>query len=97
MNLTQQFSLYEIACDSIRFDEFHNITVDLAEDDISVYLGGDEDILAKISVLHDMLPEIRNRGLKGTLDLSTYNDKEKGSTTSFKVKADEETGGATSE
>ncbi len=97
MNLTQQFSLYEIACDSIRFDEFHNITVDLAEDDISVYLGGDEDILAKISVLHDMLPEIRNRGLKGTLDLSTYNDKEKGSTTSFKVKADEETGVTTSE
>jgi hypothetical protein len=44
-----------------------------------------------------MLPEIRNRGLKGTLDLSTYNDKEKGSTTSFKVKADEETGVTTSE
>ena len=86
MNLTQQFNLYEIACDSIQFDELHNITVNLAGDDISVYLGGDEDILAKISVLHDMLPEIRDRGLEGTLDLSNYNDKDKGSTTSFKVK-----------
>ena len=90
MNLTQQFNLYEIACDTIRFDEYRNITISLSGGDVDVYLGSNEDILAKISVLHDMLPEIRARGLKGTLDLSTYNDKEKGSTSSFKLRPTEE-------
>jgi len=86
MNLTQQFNLYEIACETIHFDEYRNITISLSGGDVDVYLGSNEDILAKISVLHDMLPEIKAHGLKGTLDLSNYNDKEKGSTSSFKLR-----------
>ena len=86
MNLTQQFRLYEIDCETIHFDEYRNITISLTGGDVDVYFGTNEDILAKISVLHDMLPEIRARELQGVLDLSTYNDKEKGSTSSFKLR-----------
>jgi cell division protein FtsQ len=86
MSLTQQFHLYGIACDSIRFDEYRNITVELDEGRIEVYLGSSEDILAKLSALNDMLPAIRERGLTGTLDLSSYDDKQKGSSSSFKIR-----------
>ena len=86
MNLTQQFRLYGIDCETIHFDQYRNITITLAGGDVDVYFGTNEDILAKISALNDMLPELKARGLRGTLDLSAYNDKEKGSTSSFKLR-----------
>ncbi len=92
MSVTQQLALYEIPCGSIKYNENNNtITAVLDNGDIEVYLGSDEGLAAKISVLHDMLPEIRQRGLKGTLDLSTYNDKAKGSMSSFKLRQDSDT------
>ncbi len=89
MSVTQQLALYEIPCGSIKYNENNNtVTAILDDGDIEVYLGSDEGLAAKISVLHDMLPEIRERGLKGTLDLSTYNDNAKGSMSSFKLRED---------
>lgn len=85
MSVTQQLSLYNIACGSIKYNDSSNtITVILDDGDIEVFLGTDEDLPAKISVLNDMLPEIRARGLKGTLDLSSYNDNAKNSVSSFR-------------
>ena len=89
MNITQQMNLYELNCDAIKYNDNNNtVTAELDNGDIEVYLGTDEGLAAKISALNDMLPEIRNRGLKGTLDLSTYDDNEKGSVSSFKLRED---------
>ena len=93
MNVTQQLSLYAIACSSIKYNDTNNtMTAVLDNGDIEVYLGTDDGLAAKISALNDMLPEIRNRGLKGTLDLSTYSDTEKGSVSSFKLRKDDASG-----
>ncbi len=86
MNITQQLSLYDIDCDAVRYNETGNtMTAVLNGGDISVYFGTDDGLAAKVSALNDMLPEITKRGLKGTLDLSTYDDKQKGNTSSFKL------------
>lgn len=89
MNITQQMNLYELNCDAIKYNDNNNtVTAEFDNGDIEVYLGTDDGLAAKISALNDMLPEIRNRGLKGTLDLSTYDDNEKGSVSSFKLRGD---------
>ena len=89
MNITQQMSLYDIDCDIIRYNENNNtLTVVLGNGDISVDLGTDDDLAVKISALNDMLPEIENRGLKGTLDLSNYDDKEQQSASNFRLSED---------
>ena len=93
MNITQQMSLYDIDCDIIRYNESNNtLTAVLGGGDIAVYLGTDDGLAAKIAALNDMLPEIRNRGLKGTLDLSDYDDNEKGNTSNFKLKGETDGG-----
>ncbi len=93
MNITQQMSLYDIDCDIIRYNESNNtLTAVLGGGDIAVALGTDDGLAAKIAALNDMLPEIRNRGLKGTLDLSDYDDNEKGNTSNFKLKGEPDGG-----
>ena len=89
MNITQQMNLYELNCDAIKYNDNNNtVTAELDNGDIEVYLGTDDGLAAKISALNDMLPEIRSRGLKGTLDLSNYDDNEKGCVSSFKLRGD---------
>ena len=90
MNITQQMSLYDMDCDIIRFNETGNtLTAVLGGGDIAVNLGTDDDLAAKISALNDMLPEIKSRGLKGTLDLSSYDDSEQGSASNFRVREED--------
>lgn len=74
MNVTQQIKLFGIGCESIKFDDTEAITVTAEGGDIDVRLGTNENISVKISAMKDMLPEIRAKGLKGTLDLSNYDD-----------------------
>ena len=91
MNITQQMSIYDIDCDTIKYNESNNtMTAVLGGGDISVYLGTDEDLAAKISALNDMLPEIEARGLKGTLDLSAYDDKARKNASSFKLREEQQ-------
>lgn len=93
MNITQQMALYDIDCDIIRYNESNNaLTAVLNNGDVTVELGTDDGLAAKISALNDMLPEIRNRGLKGTLDLSNYDDKTKGNSSNFRLKGDADGG-----
>lgn len=78
----------KINCDSIKFDEYMNITLSIENGDINVELGDNTDISVKISAMYDMIPSLRERGLKGTLDLSSYSDSTKGEVTSFKIRGE---------
>lgn len=88
MNITQQLAEKNISCDSIGFDELKNITLTLDNGDIDVYIGQNDYLEVKLSGLADMLPKIEEKGLKGTLDLSGYQDSEKDAATSFKLRTD---------
>lgn len=89
MNITQQMSIFGIGCDSISFDTIGNATVLLDSGDVKIEFGTDKDLSAKVSALNDMLPKIRESGLKGTLDLSGYDDSKKGNISSFHVEKEE--------
>ena len=86
MNITQQLAEKNIGCGSITFDEFKNITLSLYDGDIDVYIGQNAYLEVKISALSDMLPKLEERELKGTLDLSGYQDSNKDTAVSFKVR-----------
>ncbi len=59
------------ACvDSIDVDEHGNITCELGN--VSVFLGGQNDMEAKLMEMADILPELYGR--EGTLYLNTYNE-----------------------
>lgn len=93
MNVTQQMALYDIGCSTIKYNGTNNtITAIIDNGDIEVYLGTDDGLAAKISALNDMLPEIRKKHLKGTLDLGSYDDNKKGSVSSFKLRDDAASG-----
>ncbi len=97
MSVTQQLSLFQIPCGSIRYNDAGNtVTAILDEGDIEVYLGSENDLAAKISALNDMLPEIREQQLKGTLDLSNYDDKAREFRSYFKLREENGTNGGTS-
>lgn len=87
MNITQQLGLYGIASSRVSFDPLKNVTVTVENGDIDVKLGTGSEMDARISALNDMLPKLKERGLKGTLDLSGYSDGEKGQISSFKVRS----------
>ena len=86
MNITGQLQLHSIVCEYIRFDSMKNADIYLPGEDLSVKLGGDRDMSAKISALNDMLPGIRERGLAGELDLSSFQDKKKENAVSLRLK-----------
>lgn len=89
MSVTQQLSLYQIPCGSIKYNDSGNtVTAILDDGRIEVFLGSDNDLAAKISALNDMLPEIRKQGLEGTLDLSNYDDKAREFRSYFKLRED---------
>ena len=71
MNLTNALSELQISCESIRYDDSLNATLNLG--DIRVKLGADQDMEEKISCLREILPKLSGR--KGELDLSTYLDR----------------------
>lgn len=71
MNLTNALSELQISCESIRYDDSLNATLNLG--DISVKLGADQDMEEKISCLREILPKLSGR--RGELDLSTYLDR----------------------
>ena len=68
MNLTNALSELQISCESIRYDDSLNATLNLG--DIRVKLGADQE---KISCLREILPKLSGR--RGELDLSTYLDR----------------------
>lgn len=86
MNVTQQMNEKNLDCESIKFDEFDNITLILDGGDIDVYIGQNDYLEVKINALYDMLPKIEEKGLKGTLDLSNYTDRDKDVSTIFRVR-----------
>ena len=88
LNITQQLEFYGIPCGRIDLDPLGNASVFIENGDVEVLLGTDTGISAKISALADMLPSIRERGLKGTLDLSDYDDSRKGNVSSFRKRED---------
>jgi len=75
MNITQQLSTYNIPCEKIEFDENRNATLYIDGGDIRVKIGKDDYLAAKISVIGDIIEGLRERGLKGTVDLSNYTDR----------------------
>ena len=70
LNLTGSLSDNEIKCDEIAYDDLLNATLKMG--DIQVYLGSNKDMEMKIYTLKDILPNLE--GLKGTLNLSDYNE-----------------------
>ena len=86
MNITQQLDAHDIESDTIDFDARGYASIVLTGGDIVVELGPDQDMDAKILVLSDILPEIRERGLSGTLDLSTYSETDRDGDVSLKLR-----------
>ncbi len=88
LNITQQLDYYDIPCERIDLDALNNATVFVENGDVEVLLGQNAGLSAKIAALSDMLPVIRERGLKGTLDLSDYDDSKKGNVSSFRKRSE---------
>ena len=85
MNITQQLSTYGIESDEIHFDS-SGVTIRLSGAPIDVKLGSEDEIDAKLLALSDMLPQILERGLEGTLDLSSYSETEDSNEVSFRIR-----------
>ena len=68
LNLTQTLSTFDIPADMIRYDKDLNATLSIGN--VSVLLGGANDMNGKLSELSNILPRIKD--LDGTLDLSDY-------------------------
>ena len=56
---------------------------------VVVELGPDQDMDAKILVLSDILPEIRERGSAAPLDLSTYSETDRDGRRKFQTEIKE--------
>lgn len=76
MNITSQLDVFGIPCCRIHFDAQRNATLYIDDGSIKVDLGSDSYLATKLSVLNDVIGEMRDRQLKGTADLSGYNDKD---------------------
>ncbi|MDO4489046.1 MAG: cell division protein FtsQ/DivIB [Eubacteriales bacterium] len=74
MNITNQLSSYNIPCSQIYFDSSRNVTVYVDGGDIRVKIGQDDYLATKLSLLNDVIDKMRERGMKGTVDLSGYSD-----------------------
>jgi len=75
MNITQQLSTYGIPCNRIEFDNNRNATLHIDGGNIRVKLGNDDYLASKLSAIADIIGELRDRELKGTVDLSNYKDR----------------------
>ena len=80
LNLTQVLSINEVKVDKIDFDSFGN--ANLSVGDITVELGGSENLDGKVTELKGILPELS--GLSGTLYLDTYDEANTNPTYTFK-------------
>ena len=76
---------YGIESNEIHFDS-SGVTIRLSGAAIDVRLGSEDEIDAKILALSDMLPQILERGLEGTLDLSSYSEAEDSNEVSFRIR-----------
>ena len=84
LNITQQLELKGIGCEEIRIGDLTDIELVLEGGDIRVRIGSNSDLPEKISVLADMLPELKSRNLRGVLDLRTYTDGSGGQVSYFR-------------
>lgn len=85
MTVTGQLSTYNIGCEAIFYSDDGEITVTLEQVDIRVELGTNKDISSKISVLNDMLPNLLEEGLSGTLYLDNYSETGSEDAVSFRI------------
>lgn len=85
MTVTGGLSGYDIDCEEIYYSETMEITVTIEGGDIRVEFGTNEDISSKMSILNDMLPELKDAGLKGVLDLTNYSESSSEDTVSFRM------------
>ena len=85
MNITQQLAANGIKSNTIDISPTGEVSLMIDGGTIEVELGRDEEIDAKILVLNDILPQIRERGLKGVLDLSDYSDTDENNDISLKL------------
>lgn len=76
LDTTQTLQKYNIVVDKIYISDKKEVS--LYMQDIKVELGDDEDMNDKVRSLNDMLPELE--GLSGTLDISEYDENNKGYT-----------------
>lgn len=70
MNLTQILSIYQIAVDEIKYNQYGEATLYL--DELEVVMGTNSELNGKIGELNDILPELKGR--EGTLYLDTYSE-----------------------
>lgn len=82
LNLTQVLSVSGVGVDKINYNTFGE--AELFIGDITVELGGNENISGKVAELRDILPELD--GLAGTLYLDTYDETNNNPTYTFKKK-----------
>ena len=76
MNITSQLSVFGIPCRKIHFDQARNATLYIDDGSVKVNIGSDSYLATKLSVLSDVISEMRERQMKGTADLSGYNDRD---------------------
>lgn len=82
LNLTQVLSVSGVGVDKINYNTFGE--AELFIGDITVEIGGNENISGKVAELRDILPELD--GLAGTLYLDTYDETNNNPTYTFKKK-----------
>lgn len=85
MTVTGQLSTYNIGCDEIFYSDNGEISITLGQTGIKVELGTNKDISSKISVLNDMLPNLLEEGLSGTLYLDNYSETSSEDAVSFRI------------
>lgn len=88
MTVTQQLDMYGIGCETIFYSNSMEITLTLEGGNIKVELGTNENISSKISVLNDMLSELENKELEGTLYLDNYDESSTEDAVTFRLSGD---------
>lgn len=76
LNISSQLKVFAIPCVRMHFDSRREVTLYVDSGDIRVLLGDDAYLNTKLSVLSDVIGEMRDRGMKGVADLSNYNDRD---------------------
>ena len=74
LNISSQLESYRISLKQMDFDDTGNVTLYLGNGDIRVKIGNDEFFATRLSLINDVYAVMKERGLKGTADLSGYSD-----------------------